>query len=303
MQPYTFKTLLYFLALTLIFCGCQTDNENTAGSAGKIIIGMTPAENAERTFDKMQAVTDYFSRKLGMEVEHLQVSNSAAMIEAMRADKIDVGSGGTFTYLVAAEKAGAEAIVTAAAPDGSPNYYRSCLITNPGSGIRTLEDIKAKSKELTLSWAYPTSTSGHLVPRYFLQENGIVPEDFKEVFIATDHASSLFTVISRKVDVAAVSYTILTRYLQMERFKEEDIHIIWRSEPITPSPVFVRGNLAPDIKKKLQQAYVDMPKDDPETWKILRGQYSFDVIYIPVNDSLYQPFRDMANKIDGLGLQ
>lgn len=286
--------------------GCDTiqaDNENRSSARpDKLIIGLKPPEEGDRTLEQIQTITNYLSKKLGMEVEHLEVSNGAAMIEAMRANKIHLGSGGTFTYLVAADKARAEALVTTGTLDGEPNYYRSCLITYPGSGIRTIEDVIKKSGQITLSWAFPTSTSGHLVPRFFLQQRGIFPKDFKEILVATDHAASFFTVLSHKVDVAAVTYTTYQRFLKEGRFKEKDIHVVWLSEPITPSPVFVKRDLDAGLKKKIQQAYLDMPKEDPEAYRILRRQYSYNLKYIPVDDSFYEPFRDMANMVEGLEL-
>lgn len=158
------RTTFLFFVGSLLFCQCQPDQENTAISGKELVIGMTPPENADRNFDGMEAITDYFSQKLGIEVEHLQVSNSAAMIEAMRADKIDVGSGGTFSYLVAAEKAGAEALVTTATPNGKPNYYRSCLITYPSSGIKYLSG-RALIQPSKRSYSRPTWICPEMLPK------------------------------------------------------------------------------------------------------------------------------------------
>jgi phosphonate transport system substrate-binding protein len=286
----------------LLMQGCDVHSEAAEGGhPKKIIIGMTPSEDAERTYERMQVITRYFREKLGMEVEQLLVNNPAAMIEAMRANKIHVGSGGPFTYLVANQKAGAEALVMPATLDGEPNYYRSCLITSPKLGLNNLDDLKARAKDLTLAWAYPTSCSGHLVPRYYMQEAGIFPDDFKRVLIASNHASSFFTVISGKVDVAAVSYTTYKRYLDTGRFKEADVKVIWLSEPIPPSPVFIRNDLDENLKKRIQQAYVEMPQDTL-AWRVLRGQYAFEIEYRPTDDSVYEPLRQMANQIKGLTL-
>lgn len=292
---------IFFIPLVVAFlissCGSVTDSGKE-----KLIIGIGESDDSERNFQKIEAITSYFSKKLDMEVSHVLVSNSSAMIEAMRADKIDVGSGGPFSYLVAAKNAGAEAIITTQAPEGMPSYYRSCLITKPDSPVNNMEDLKKHAGKLTFSWAYPTSCSGHLVPRYNMQEHGIYPEDFKEVQVSSSHTSAIFTVLSGKVDVAAVNNNGLQRFIQEGRIKEDEFKMIWRSEKLLPSPVFVKKSMDETLKKKVQDAYFDMKKDDPETWAILRNQYMLEVEYIRVSDADYQQFRDMANEIKGLNV-
>ncbi len=284
------------IALCLILLSCGGKSKKN-----QLVIGISPSSDAERTNERIDAITAYFSKELGMEVSHVLVSNPSAMIEAMRANKIHVGSGGPFTYLVAAEKAGAEAIVTTKVPEGHTDYYRTLFITQPNSPINNLEDLKRLSKQTTLSWAYPTSCSGHLVPRYVLQQHGIYPEDFKEVFTSTDHTSAIFTALSGKVDVAAVYKSGIHKFVTDGRIKESDFKIIWESEPLLASPTFVRKDLPEDLKKKIQNAYINMKKNSPETWQILRNQYSFEINYVPIHDTDYNVFRKMANEIKDLG--
>lgn len=266
-----------------------------------IYIGLSPSADAERTNHKIEVITQYFSDQLGVPVKHVLVTNANAMIEAMRAKKIHIGSGGPFTYLVAAEKAGADAIITTQVAEGSEDMYRTLFITQKNSPINNLEDLKKYASQTTLSWAYPTSCSGHLVPRYVLQQEGIYPEDFKEVFTSTDHTSAIFTAISGKVDVAAVYKSGVHRFTEDGRISKDDYKIIWESEPLLASPAFVRGDLGPEFKEKVRNAYLNMKTLSPETWTVLRGQYSFDIEYIAIDDSDFNHYRKMANEIKGLG--
>jgi phosphonate transport system substrate-binding protein len=70
-----------------------------------------------------------------------------------------------------------------------------------------------------------------------------------------------------------------------------------------PSPIFVRKDLDPVIKKKIQKAYIDMKKTDPAAWAVISKQYMNDIEYIEISDKDYQYFRDIANKIDDLGIK
>lgn len=288
-------TLAWIVAF--LCTGCSKNREENKRE--KLIIAMSVSAEAESSFERIDAVTKYLSKKLNMEVTHKLISNPSALIEAMRANKIHLGSGGPFTYLVASKVANAVPIVTTEdVNEGS--IYRSCIITRSNSTINNMDDLKSQSKNLTLSWAYPTSCSGHLVPRYVMQEEyNLLPGDFKEVMISTDHTAAIFTVISGKVDVAATYYSALERLIREGRVNENEINYLWMSEPMVPSPVFARKDLGNDLIRKIKDAYLEMKEDDPETWALVQSQYFTDIKYVDVNDSDYQVFRDMANNIKG----
>lgn len=298
-----YVNVLRCVLLTALCLGCGEPDKQADSNPKKLRFGLLVAQETEQTFERMEILQAYFAQKLGREVEFLQMTNTSAIIEAMRAKKIDVATAGAFTYLVASKAFGAEAIATTTAADGNPRYYKSCLITNPQSKLRNIEDVIRNAKNITLSWAYPTSTSGHLVPRYYLQQRGVMPDDFKEVFTSTDHTATLFSVLSGKVDVAAVTYAIIDRFIKTGKLKEGDLRIIWESEPIAPSPVFVRNDLDAGLKKQIQQAYLDVAKSDPNAMKALQAQFIYNVSYMAVTDSFYQPLRNMANQIEGLTLE
>ncbi|GAB3221074.1 phosphate/phosphite/phosphonate ABC transporter substrate-binding protein [Spirosoma arcticum] len=302
MKTKRINVLLCGLLIALCFA-CGGPDQQADGNPKKLRFGLLVSEETEQTFERMEILQAYFSEKLGREVEFLQMSNTSAIIEAMRANKIDVSTAGAFTYLVASKTFGAEAIATTRATDGNPRYYTSCLITSSKSSLRNIDDVIKNAKNITLSWAYPTSTSGHLVPRYYLQQRGIMPDDFKEVFTSTNHTATLFSVLSGKVDVAAITYALIDRFIKTGKLKKGDLRIIWESEPIAPSPVFVRKGLDEGLKKRIQQAYLDVSKGNPKAMKALQSQFTYGVGYIPVNDSFYQPLRDMANKVEGLTLE
>lgn len=291
-QLFVIASLMFFI----LFNSCSNREKGD-----HLIIGIAPSADAEQTNQRVDALTNYLSEVLNMPVKHILITDPSAMIEAMRAKKIHMGSGGPFTYLIAAEKANAEAIITTDVLEGEISYYKTVFITQPDSPINSLADMKEKAGELSLSWAYPTSASGHLVPRYVLQQNGIYPEDFKEVFTSKDHTSAIFSGISGKVDVAAVYKTGIYKFLKDGRIKESDFKIIWESESLLSSPTFVRKDLDPDLKNRIQNAYLEMEDKAPDSWKDIQNQYPYPIRYIAVDDADYNQFRTIANEIKDLG--
>ncbi|MFW5883307.1 MAG: phosphate/phosphite/phosphonate ABC transporter substrate-binding protein, partial [Verrucomicrobiota bacterium] len=180
-----FVVLLFILA----FSGCAAPEEEVVEMPNgelwpaKVKLAFTPSsEDPERRMTMYDEIAEYLSGEIGIEVELVRSSSYAPMIEAMRSKKIDIAQTGSMAYLLAHNKAGAEAIVTRGLPGGVPGIYHSAIVTSPKSGLNSLEEVQAKAKDLTLSFTAAASTSGHLVPRTKLESMGLVPErDFAQV--------------------------------------------------------------------------------------------------------------------------
>src|SRR6202008_3504105 len=114
--------------------------------------------------------------QLHIHVELVQVAQYAATIEAMRADKVDIVHFGALSYLIAAQKAGAQAIVSRGFADGHLGGYRSVIAVPKDSPIHSMQDLKARAKSVIFAFADPASTSGDLYPRVGLLNLGIDPE-------------------------------------------------------------------------------------------------------------------------------
>ena len=261
-------------------------------------------EEIERRSQAYTRLAEYLGRRLGLEVEVVKGASYSAAIEAMRAGKIDIINSSPLPYMVARAKFGAEPLVTSATPDGQPSSYFSVFITRPASGLRSLDDVKARARELVIAFADPVSTSGHLVPRAHLESMGINPEkDFKQVVFTGNHIASLMSVKSGKLDVAAVTRTFLDRVFKDGRVKREEIVVLWTSSPLHQSVVYTRPGLAPEFRQKLEAAYCDVHRERPEVWAGLRIFNSSGAShYVPVKDSAFDEFRRIARGLEHMTL-
>ena len=249
--------LLVCLAVAL--SGCETkssDVQTTAKSEIKILkMGLIPASDAEQMLRSYEPIKEYLSGKMGIPVEILVTSDYTAAIEAMRAKHIDMAWFGPFSYVIAANVAGAEAIVNGVRRSDGKSDYHSIIITHADSGIKTLEDLKGK----TFAFVDPASTSGNLIPRKMLIENGIDPDnDFKTSYYAGSHTAVQYAVANRKVDAGADSDNSYDRMVAAGEIDPKVNVIIFKSPPIPGSPIVVRGDLPAEFKKKIQDALLNM---------------------------------------------
>jgi phosphonate transport system substrate-binding protein len=250
-------------------------------------MGLIPADDAAEMLRNYEPVAAYLKKTLELEVE-IQVTNDyTAAIEAMRNKHIDMAWFGPFSYILAAEEAGAEAVVNGLRRDTGLATYRTLLVTKPNSGIRTLEDLKGRS----FAFVDPASTSGNLIPRKILLEEGFDPDtEFSTIFYAGTHNAVQLAVKNGTVDAGALSDTTYDRMVAAGEIDASEVFIIHKSQPIPGSPIAVRGDLSTDFKDKIRQAFLDM---DQQTIYQVQGWGNIEK-YQAVADSDYDVIRDTA---------
>lgn len=291
------RTLLTILISSILLAACQ-DGANKFSDPEELIVCMAITEDYDKTASKVHALKDYLSSTLNMPVTIHKLSNGTAIIEAIKAEKAHMGGVGAFSYLIAKSKIDISPMVTTASatPDTLHKYW-SHLIVPSNSNIHNIEDLKAQVGSTSLAWSYPTSTSGHLIPRGYLKSIGIVQADFEQVIVAENHAAAIYNCIKGKVDMAAVSNVTLAEYLKRGKIHKEDYRIIWSSEPIIRGSIFIHNKVNPVLQKKIKEALVNLYEKDPEAARSIHYQYEYDVKYVPVDDKEYDQLRAIAKDI------
>ncbi|MEM9744816.1 MAG: phosphate/phosphite/phosphonate ABC transporter substrate-binding protein [Pseudomonadota bacterium] len=293
------------LALGLIACS-PTDAPSVAKTGDRPLkLAYIPGE--EDPEGRMEAFSDlaaYLTEALGEEVELIQAVSYAPTIEALRASKIDfMRSGGPYTYLIAHEKAGAEAILSVGT-DAGPGLYQSMLVAWPGSNIKTLEDLVARAGEIDFAFVDPASTSGHLIPRARLEQAGIDPDtDFGRTIFTMSHTNSAMAIMSGKVQAGAMSFKSYERLLKAGHMKEGDIRILWKSEPILTGPVMVRPDLPAELKDRLRNAYLALNESDLPVYEAMKKVYKVDDLrFYPASDSDWDGLRAIARNVQSFDM-
>lgn len=302
------RWILFFLAANLLLlsgCGDSTSLDAN-GVPGKLIIGMYGGDNPGQTKAAMAPLKQYLEKKIGMPVEFIFTTDYTTVIEALRSKKIHAAELTPFAYILATQRPGLTPIATLGI-DGKPSLYHSIIFTNPQTGIKTMADVKARAKNLTLCFADPASTSGHLIPRAYLTSIGLNPDNaFKEAVFAGSHAASILSVKSGKVDVGcSTSDLALDKMIRDGVVKPSDLVILWTSPPIVNHAITLRDDLNKDLVKKIQDAYLSMSTDNPSVFEGFVKLYypdSKNMAFVTVQDSQYNGLRKIAGDIKSLKL-
>ena len=190
------------------------------------------------------------SKALGMEVKAFFASDYAGVIEGMRFKKVDLSWIGNKGAMVMVDRANGEVFAQTTAPDGSKGYY-SCLIVKK-SPLQNLDDMFAQASKLSFSNGDPNSTSGFLVPGYYVfAKNGKDPQKIFARTVPANHAANALSVANNTVDVATCNNEGLARLAITAPEKAKELRVIWKSPLIPSDPLVWRKDLPEVTKKKI----------------------------------------------------
>ncbi len=264
-------------------------------------VGFVPAENAQQVALNAQPIVLILQKELGLEIQSFVATDYTGVVEALRANKLDIAFLTPASYVLAKAEANVK-VVLKSHRRGRPYYY-AAIITHVDSGIEALEDLRNK----TFAFGDPLSTSGHIFPRKMFEEKGINPvKDFKKVIFSGGHDATVLAVLNHKVDAGATFANFpdgkdaaWTQYLKDPK-EQKKIRAIAYSEPIPSDNLVVNANLDPRLTKKIVNIFLDLSKD-PAGKKMLRDLYKIDG-FIPATDRDYDSVRE-AFKIAGIDLK
>ncbi|TWC06386.1 phosphonate transport system substrate-binding protein [Bradyrhizobium macuxiense] len=294
-------------AAALAFAG-SASAEDWKAKYPEITFAVIPAENGSGVTERYGPLTEYLSKELGIKV-NLRVANDyAAVIEGQRAGNIHIGYYGPASF-ARARLTGVktDAFVIDVNADGSKGYY-SVFYVLAKSPYQKVEDLKGKN----LGLVDPNSTSGNNMPRFKLNAMGIDPDAyFSKVVFTGSHENAVLALAQGTVDVAANWWNAdddsnLTRMLAKNMvkssdgtpLKKEDFRIIVKSDLIINSPYAYLESLPDDMKAKIKQAFLDMPKKDPEAFKKLSDGKNQP--WQPVTNADYDKTIELIKFVDAL---
>lgn len=265
---------------------CAFSNPLIAGNGWpkKIKIGFIPTEGGSGSLERFKPLTDFLESALGMEIEPFSASDYAGIITAMAHKHIDFAYFGPKSYIEAAEKANAEALVLELNDKGMAGYT-GLLITQANSKIKTIDDIKDK----TFCFTDPNSTSGYLVPNVlFARDLKVDPNKyFSKVSFSGAHGNSILAVKNGKIEVAATNDIDLNRMIEKGQVSMNDFRILWRSELIPGAPMAARKDLPTSLKAAFTGAMLMFNELPGAKEKLQNGGYRY------TNDATYDVIRYM----------
>jgi phosphonate transport system substrate-binding protein len=251
-----------------------------------------PEEAATEQMRKFGPLTKYLERTVGMKVSFVPVNDYPAAVEALVNKQVDLVWFGGFTYVQAQIRSGGKIVPIAQREEDTK--FRSVFITQKNSGITKLADLKGKQ----VSFGSQSSTSGHLMPRSFLLEAGINPDrDFKRVAYSGAHDATIASVVSGRVDAAALDITVWNKFVNEKKVDTSKVDVFFTTPPYFNYNWSVNEDMPVALREKITKALLALDMNTPEGKEILTLNRASK--YIPTTPDNYKGL-ESAGKSAGL---
>ena len=273
-----------------------------------IVITFVPSGDTGKITTAGTAIAHCLSKMTGLNFKMEVGTSFAASIEAMGAEKAQIGFLNTFSALLAGVKYGVTPALVAirkyATNDVDPDkalegqlepFYKGQFIANADSGISSFADLKGK----TFCFVDPNSTSGYIVPRIILAANGINPDtDFAATQNAGSHNNVAIAVYKGDCDAGVTYINVLTDTSANLAAQYPDIadkvKIFAVTPPIPNDGMQFIKSLDPNLRKVTVEGMLAMASD-PGGKAVLKSLYNYDS-FQEVDATFYNEFLAVLQK-------
>ena len=268
-----------------------TANGNPLGSAENPLRMMfVPSGDAQMILKGGEEIGQLLHKTTGFYFKTSVATSYAAVIEAMGADKVDIGWLATFSYVLAHDKYGVELLLVVQR-FGSP-FYRGQIMVRTDSGIQDLSGLKDKR----FAFVDPASTSGHLYPKTLLLSKGVDPERFfkKSTFVGS-HNAVVLSIYKGEVDGGAAYDGSRSAVAKNYPDVFDKVKVIAYTKEIPNDTVSVRKKLPEDLKRKIREGLKKV-SHSPEGSKVLKKLYG--ISGFTDLDGLFDPVREAGRLLN-----
>ena len=284
---------LVFVAVLLLSACVAPPPPQAASNQPPLIISAIPDQDPEKLQRLYGALVDYLSAELGIPVEYKPVTDYAASVTGFKVGDLDlVWYGGLTGVQARLQVADAHAIVQRDIDE----KFVSVFIANPASGITKLEDLKGRS----FTFGSESSTSGRLMPQYFMQEAGVALGDFKgQPGFSGSHDKTIELVTAGAFEAGALNSQVWKSRVAEGKVDASKVAVFYTTPEyydyhwvLHPDAVAAYGA---DLPARIQAAFEALDPSDPGQKEILDlfGAQKF----IPTSDENYAAIEQVGREI------
>ena len=274
------------LAALLVGCSQLGASKSLGSPENPIKMAIVPFVESGRLAKGMEMLSDELKKETGLSFTGNVPTSYAAVVEAMCADRVDVGWVSPLAYILAREKCGADMSLVSVTRVGTK--YWGVVVTRVDSPIQKLEDLKGKR----FAWVDPGSTSGYLFPRSMMEAKGVTPDSLGQQVFAGGHDKVGIAVLNGQVDAGAMGKDSIPRLDSIQAGASAQIRIVEESQDIPNDGVAFRKGLPADTVQKIREALlrISAREDGKKLFEEAIGTQGV----AETNDAAYEPVRNAA---------
>ncbi len=277
----------------------------TLAHAQDINFGIISTESTQNLKADWQPLLDDMEKQTGLKVKAFFAPDYAGIIEGMRFNKVQVAWLGNKSAMEAVDRANGEVFAQMVNADGTQGYY-SHFVVHKDSPLTSLDDVLKNGKSLSFGNGDPNSTSGFLVPGYYVfAKNKIDAKTHFKTVRSANHETNALAAANKQVDVAVTNSETMGKLQERQPEKAQAIRIIWTSPLIPLDPLVLNKGVPEATKQKIKAFFVNYAKTDAREKAIVMQLSKLSGFKASSNDQLI-PIRQLdlfgkRNKIESDG--
>ena len=251
-----------------------------------------PDEDESRLNERFGKVADYLADKLGVDVKYIPVKSYPAAITAFRNDQVQLAWFGGLSGVQARELVpGSQAI----AQGYEDQFFKTYIIANASTGLTASEEFPQGIKGKTFTFGAKGSTSGRLMPEFYIRENMGAPEEvFERVGFSDDHSRTIAQVQSGAYQVGAVNYSVYDSEVASGKTDPAKVVVLWTTPTYPDYQWSIRGDVdaryGEGFTQKVTDALLNMTDKD------LLASFPRQS-FVPASNDDYAPIRATGEAI------
>jgi len=238
-------------------------------------------------YERYQPLMDYLTEHTPYRFE-LKISRDyKENLSFLAEGKVDICSVGDGALMKALLLHGAVPLVKPLNDQGRP-YYRSCFVVPSGSPLKSLQDLRGKK----VAFGYKHSTSGNMIPRMVLSDQGITVQQLGSVTNLRHHGAVARAVLKGEYDAGVVKEATAIRY------RKKGLRVLACSEEIPSIPLIMRRGVSPELAAATRAALVRLDRSNPGDQEILTSlDLEFRNGFVPATAGDYRELTAQFRKV------
>jgi len=278
------KILLFCLVLFVSACADEAPQEQL-----RLKVGILPDKSIEVLRDEFQPLIDHLAAETSMPVELVIPESYEQLLDLFVNNEVDLAFFGGLTFLQAQAKSGAVPLVTR----DVDARFTSIFLARQGESGSKVTDFTGRH----FGFGSELSTSGHLMPRYYMQSLGVDPEKFfSGVTYTGAHDNTAHAVADGTVDLGVANALVVRRMLSSGALDTDKVKIIWETPPYTDYVWAIQSDVNGAVKEDILEAFLSLSMAKAPDRVILDKQNARS--FLPVRQEDFSKLRELAKELE-----
>ncbi|MCY4447548.1 MAG: putative selenate ABC transporter substrate-binding protein [Chloroflexi bacterium] len=275
------------VALLAVMVACSSEEEQ------ELLIAGIPDQDVSLLEARFNNLAEYLAEETGLKVRYVPQADYAAVVTSFKQGDIHLVWYGALTGVQARINVPEADAIAHRPRDGE---FHSVFVAAPGSGISSLEDLRGK----TVTFGSESSTSGHLMPRYYLSQAGVDTEtELGALSFSGSHDTTWKLVEAGSFDAGALSEAVWERRVANGEVDTSKVDVFYR----TPAYVNYHWVAHPAIADEFGEDVLDDITDALLTVDVDRGGQAKEIAesfngerFVRTSNDRYQAIEDAARE-------